>query len=789
MGLRIGQWLRRAMQFSVAAALTVALVTLGYSGEDKSTPAKKVEPVAKQAPPKLGLAVNDPKAFQGYTLLTTMNSTKTYLIDMQGRVVRTWECNCTPALSSYLLDNGHLLRPGTLGGEAMALGSGPGAGGRVQEFTWEGELVWDFKLLNEKQIPHHDITRLPNGNVVMIVWDKKTAKEAIAAGRRPDAVGDSHLLPDSLIEIKPTGKTTGQVVWEWHLWDHLIQDHDKSKANYGKVADHPERVNINYGEDAVAPVAATKAGSDKLKSIGYVGAPPTTTAGGRRVNPDWTHFNGVAYNPDLDQLVVSVHAFSEFWIIDHSTTTAEAASHSGGRSGKGGDLLYRWGNPRAYRAGSNADQRLFAQHNAHWIPKGLPGEGHILVFNNGGRRHDGSYSSVDEIVLPVDSQGHYSRKPGTAFGPSKAVWSYTAPKKEEFYSMLISGAQRLANGNTLICSGINGTIFEVTPEKEVVWKYVNPVKAGPGGPGGPGMFGSPPPLGQLVSSFLRDRLKLTAEQKKQLEAFQKEAGDKLDKLFTEEQKKQLKAPPSFGPGGFGGPPQPGQLLVPSMRDRLKLSDDQKKQVDELQKEADGLLAKLLTEEQKKQLKQPQGFGPFGPVVFGGPPPANQILPSFLQGMLKLDDKQKKQVDEMQKDMDGKVDKLLTDEQKKQLKEPQSFGPGGFGGPPQVGQVMPAPVQDRLKVTAEQKKQLAELQKEADGSLDKLFTEEQKKLLKDMRAGFGRGGPGGPGGFGQPGGSSLFRSYRYGPNDPALAGKDLKPGKTVEELEPKEAKKP
>src|SRR5262249_43204261 len=154
--------------------------------------------------------------------------------------------------------------------------------------------------------------------------------------------------------------------------------------------------------------------------------------------------------------------------------TAEAASHRGGRGGKGGDLLYRWGNPRAYRAGTKTDQKLFSQHNAQWIPKGLSGAGNILLFNNGVGRPDGSYSSVDELVVPVDAQGRYPFKPGSACGPDRPIWSYTAPKKGDFFSSFISGAQRLANGNTLICSGANGTIFEVTPGKEVVWKYVNP---------------------------------------------------------------------------------------------------------------------------------------------------------------------------------------------------------------------------------------------------------------------------------------------------------------------------
>jgi hypothetical protein len=221
------------------------------------------------------------------------------------------------------------------------------------------------------------------------------------------------------VEIKPTGKTTGEVVWEWRLWDHLVQDFDKSKANFGNVAEHPELVNINYGEDELPSVIAAKEGKDKPKADGNPAAnrPP-------RIDPDYTHFNGVAYNPDLDQIAVSVWTFSEFWIIDHGTMTSQAASHTGGRGGRGGDLLYRWGNPRAYRAGTKADRKLFSQHNAHWIPRGLPGAGHLLLFNNGGERADGSYSSVDELVLPADSQGRYTRQPGKAYGPDQPVWSY-----------------------------------------------------------------------------------------------------------------------------------------------------------------------------------------------------------------------------------------------------------------------------------------------------------------------------------------------------------------------------
>ena len=726
-GLRI---IPRALGAGGMAALLLALGTHGAAaprqggaapaqGKGQPGPAstkgdtsKKDE--AKAAPVKLGLWVNDPKALQGYTLMSPFDSTRTFLIDMQGRVVQSWEAGCTPALSAFLLENGHLVRPGLIGPDTRVFGPGPAVGGRIQEFTWEGELVWDFKFYNAKQLPHHDLTRLPNGNVLLIVWDRKTAEEAIAAGRRPEMTGDRHLIPDSLVEIKPTGKTTGEVVWEWHLWDHLVQDFDRTKANYGDVAAHPELVNINYGEDELPSVLAAKQAKEQPKA-------DAKTAPGRpfRIDPDLTHFNGVAYNPDLDQIAVSVWAFSEFWIIDHGTTTAEAAGHTGGRRGRGGDLLYRWGNPRAYRAGTKADRKLFNQHNAHWIPPGLPGAGHLLLFNNGGERPDGSYSSVDELVLPVDLQGRYIRQSGKAYGPEQPVWSYTAPTKTDFFSSFISGAQRLSNGNTLICSGANGTIFEVTPEKAIVWKYLNPVKVDT--PAGP-----PPPPGQIMSPIAGEMLAITADQRKQLDEVQGDVDAHLDRLLTADQKKQADAWPP-GAGGDGGPShRPGQVMAGPEQDRLKLSDDQKKDMLALQKAVEGRFDRVLNAAQRKQIASV--FAP------PGPPPG---------------------------------------------------GPGpGPGDPPQPGKLFSAAQQDTLKLSAEQKKRLEEMQKDIDSRLETLLTEEQKRQLQAMRQRPG----GGPGRGGPAGGRPLFRALRYATDFRGFAGRDLKPGKPLEEWYTKEPEK-
>jgi hypothetical protein len=109
-----------------------------------------------------------PKPFAGYTLIAPLVSTRTYLIDMGGRVVHTWDSQYTAGQCAYLLDNGHLLRECQLRREER-LFAGPAGGGRLQEFDWEGGLVWDFKFHMATQLPHQDFTRLPNGNVLLIV--------------------------------------------------------------------------------------------------------------------------------------------------------------------------------------------------------------------------------------------------------------------------------------------------------------------------------------------------------------------------------------------------------------------------------------------------------------------------------------------------------------------------------------------------------------------------------------------------------------------------------------------
>ncbi len=368
-------------------------------------------------------------SFEGQTLFSPISGTNTYLVSNDGDVMHTWPGN---GRSVYLLEDGTLIR--TLGDNL---------GTDVEFVAWDGTVTWAYNASDATHVFHHDVELLPNGNVLMIVREVFTTAEAHAAGRNPAHQLGGSFRPDTIIEVQPTGPNSGTVVWEWRMWDHLIQDFDPAMANYGVVADHPGRLDINF--------------PDVNLDLG-----------------NWNHCNAIAYNPALDQIILNSRHQSEFWVIDHSTTTAEAAGHTGGAHGRGGDFIYRWGNPQAYRAGTAADQTLFGQHNTQWIEPGLPGAGNILVFNNGLNRPQGVYSSLDEIVPPLNALGGYSHTTGTAYGPLAALWSYVAPVPTDFYAAFISGIQRLPNGNTLACNGPAGKFFEVTNSMQVVWEYTNP---------------------------------------------------------------------------------------------------------------------------------------------------------------------------------------------------------------------------------------------------------------------------------------------------------------------------
>ncbi len=409
-------------------------------------------------------------------LFAPILSDTTYLIDLEGQVVHMWKGEYAPAASVYFLDNGNLLR--TAREPDVEAFTGGGQGGRIRELTWESELAWDFLHSTDEYLTHHDVELLPNGNILAIAWERKTVEEARRAGRRPDLLPEKGLWPDMVLELEPTRPEGARIVWEWHMWDHLVQNHDPEADNYGDPAARPGRIDTN-GDGDEPEISQEEL--EQLQALGYVPA----DADVEDVRHDLLHTNAVAYNAALDQIALSVPRFNEIWIIDHSTTAAQAAGHTGGNSGRGGDLLYRWGNPQAYGRGTEMDRKFFGQHDAQWIAPELPGAGNILVFNNGSGRSPVNYSSVDEFTPPVDQNGNYpSPGPGTAFGPTDLTWTYFSDPLDDFFSFILSGAQRQPNGNTLICQGNDVVFFEVSPAEATVWEYRNPV-----GPQGPVMQG------------------------------------------------------------------------------------------------------------------------------------------------------------------------------------------------------------------------------------------------------------------------------------------------------------
>jgi hypothetical protein len=390
----------------------------------------------------VGLINYDAGNSDGYVLFSPMTATDTYLIDKCGEKVHEWNASTyRPALSSFLLTDGSLLRTGQLNNAYFNEG---GSGGVIEQFDWNGNQLWNFSISDSVNCLHHDIKPLPNGNVLCIVWDSYSKQEAVANGK-DITYNQTKLWSEKIVELKPIGADSAELVWEWKLFDHLVQDYDNTKPNYGVVSEHPELMDINY----------------------FPGIQNTA---------DWIHLNSIDYNAELDQILVSAHRTCEGWIIDHSTTTAEAASHLGGNSGKGGDLLYRWGNPQAYQRGNPSTKVFYGQHHASWIPPNYPNAGKIIVFNNGLGR-PGDYSSIDMIAPPLDGANIYTTPATEAFLPAGLDWSYVANTPSDFYSSNISGVHPIEDGSFFITSGANGVFFEISATNEKRWEYVNPVNS------------------------------------------------------------------------------------------------------------------------------------------------------------------------------------------------------------------------------------------------------------------------------------------------------------------------
>ncbi len=350
-----------------------------------------------------------------YVLAVVNGSDHAFIMDKAGNRLREFDFEHSLGNDLEILPDGRML--GIFKDPDAQITFG-GYGGIAKIINSNGSIDWEYKVSDQNEIIHHDIEQLPNGNILLLIWEKIDEEIQESQG----SFNGDDIYPEKLVEINPSNN---EVVWQWRSWEHIVQDADPNLPNYGIVREHPNKLHINY-------------------------RPPT--------NGDIMHANGIDYDEEKDVIYMSVNFWNEVWVIDHSTTIEEAATGSGGNYGKGGDLIYRFGNPLAYdnQQGEVTVDRI---HFPNYLEDDVPGAGNILVYVNGNTEES---SKVRELRLPDP----FELIPYADNEP-ELIWSYEHP---ELYARFISGATRLPNGNTLICEGDYG-FWEVTPDKEIAWRY------------------------------------------------------------------------------------------------------------------------------------------------------------------------------------------------------------------------------------------------------------------------------------------------------------------------------
>jgi hypothetical protein len=348
---------------------------------------------------------------------------------------------------------------------------------------WDDNFVWGPWQVPEDRTDierlHHDYWKILNTQLnkytyISLIYYTATNDEIWAAGGDPsiDYVDEGrNTRQDAIIEVDPDSE---EIIWQWRFMDHTVQDRDATWANFGVIADNPGKNDAFWRTDQ-----ARSRGQDE------------------GVVADWHHCNSIHYNEELDHIAVNAKHWSEFYVVDHGATfvPGDPAASIAAAAGPAGDFAYRFGNPSAYQQGDapgfldEGHQQMYGSHNIHWIREGLPGGGNFIIFNNDCYDPTGRESEVLEInPFIMDGDGNtsdnYVNPPMAGYdansNSNQIVWSYSSETYgNSFYSGYISGMERQPNGNTLICAGAHGHFFEVTPEGEVVWEYINPVQDGP----------------------------------------------------------------------------------------------------------------------------------------------------------------------------------------------------------------------------------------------------------------------------------------------------------------------
>ncbi len=374
-----------------AGGAAVGAIGLGLAGCDNGeeqvaaspSPAATAKPTAAssvigpvdqrtQARRGTGLIAWDPtKTSDGYTLFAPLGGASAYVISMEGESVHTWDIAAISGTRgmgyAYLLENGNLFVVGHSFTDDAPVWLRKG--GFLMEVDWQGNVLWQ----RDEPDQHHDARLLPNGNVLVLCTEVIPAEVAAQVQGGLPPVVEGEMWSDWAKEM--TRK--GDIVWEWHAWEHL----------------DPETDHINAQD----------------------------------LRDEWTHGNSIEQLPN-GNVLLSFRNINTIGIADRES----------------GEFVWKFGPPA-----------LAQQHCASYLPNG-----NVLVFDNGAHRLNTSLPFSRVLEINPETNG--------------IVWQYMDASVMEFFSPLISGAQRLANGNTLIAEGNHGRMFEVTADKEVVWEYVNP---------------------------------------------------------------------------------------------------------------------------------------------------------------------------------------------------------------------------------------------------------------------------------------------------------------------------
>lgn len=340
-----------------------------------------------------------------------------YVIDKDLEKRFEWSFEKSLGNDAEILDDGNLIA--VFKPEEEPPFSFGGYGGILEKIDKDSNVLWSYKLADENELIHHDVTALPNGNYIFLVWTRLSNEEAMNLGI--EAEGD--VFYEVVKEINPN---SNEIVWQWSSLDHMIQDLDQEAPNFGVIQENKRRIDFSFNP---------------------------------REDGDIMHANSIEYDADRDLIYISVNFYNETWVIDHSTSKEEAKGKSGGNYGVGGDLVYRFGNPLAY-GDQTGTKILNRNHYVNIIKSSFPGADNALVFVN---NIDGADSEVKEIKLPYDAFGNSMTEP-------EVVWQWT---KTDFSARIVSSAARLMNGNTLIMEG-DSYVYEVNESGEVLWQYDPP---------------------------------------------------------------------------------------------------------------------------------------------------------------------------------------------------------------------------------------------------------------------------------------------------------------------------